>query len=124
MTFLMLEKNYSEDAARNLAKVYRATFDYTGLNQAGILGDITADETDSGSGIPARAHAPRGTIEGNVISSETTAPASGTSTRHLSIPLRGSRTFDIQFPRDLTKEDFKFIVNNMKLWERQIVASE
>lgn len=52
------------------------------------------------------------------------ATASDSPVRTLSIPLKGSRTFDLRFPTNLSKEDFAFIVANLKLWEGQIVAPE
>ena len=52
------------------------------------------------------------------------ASASDSPVRIVSIPLKGSRTFDFRYPTDLTKEDFAHVMENMKLCERQIVASE
>lgn len=40
--------------------------------------------------------------------------------RQFSIPLDDGKTFDLRFPSDLSKEDFEFVVENMRLWERKI----
>ena len=48
--------------------------------------------------------------------------ATPTPMRVLSIPLEDGKTLDVRFPADLSKQDFDFVVENIKLWERTIVA--
>lgn len=122
--YLKLEKGYSEDAARNVVKVYRATILFARLDEQGILGDVSADDADMDAATPERPSDARPPMDQQNPPPGWNAPAGDTPVRTLSIPLRGTRTFDLRFPTNLSKEDFDFIVENMKLWERQIVASE
>jgi hypothetical protein len=121
--FLVLERGYTEDAARHTVKVYRATILYAGLDEQGILGDVVADDAETDSAVSERPTDTRSPMDRQNPSSEWIAPTPGSPVRTLSIPLKGSRSFDLRFPTNLTREDFEFIVENMKLWERQIVAT-
>jgi hypothetical protein len=121
--YLTLEKAYTQEAARSVVKVYLATILYAGLNEGGILGDVAADDAGTDSAVPQRIADARTTMDSRNSAPEWIAPAGNSPVRTLSIPLKGSRTFDLRFPTDLSKDDFDFIVQNMKLWERQIVAT-
>jgi hypothetical protein len=122
--YLKLEKGYTEDAARNAVKVYRATILYACLHEGGVLGDVTADDADADSAVPERLAGRRISAESQNAASEWSPSAACSPVRTLSIPLKGARTFDFRYPLNLNNEDFAFIVENMKLWERQIIASE
>jgi hypothetical protein len=122
-TFFMLEKSYARDAAVNAVRVYRATFTFAGLDQAGILGDVIADDSDGESGVADQAQAPSATMVGVTPKSDWKEQDAAGSTRTFSIPL-GPQTFDIRVPRDLTKDDFRSIVETLNLWERQLVTSD
>ena len=122
--YLKLEKGYTEDAARSVVRVYRRTILYAGLHQQGILGDVAAEDVEMDSASTERIADKRAPMDRQNSTTEWTQTNGESPVRTLSIPLGGSRTFDIRFPTDLSKEDFDFIVENMKLWERQIVASD
>ena len=121
---LKLERGYTPDAARSVVKVYRATILFAGLDQRGILGDVSADDADMDPAVPERPSDARTLMDRQNHAPNWGAPTGDSPVRTLSIPLKGSRTFDLRFPTNLSKEDFAFIVANMKLWEGQIVASE
>jgi hypothetical protein len=120
--FLKLERGYSEDAARNAVKVYVATVVFAGLNQEGILGDVSADDAGMDTAIPQQHAEAKDPMDRQNTSPDWNSRNGDSSVRTLSIPLDGSRTFDLRFPTDLSKEDFDFILENMRLWERKIVA--
>ena len=52
--YLKLEKSYTPDAARSVVRVYRATLLFAGLDQRGILGDVSADDADMDPAVPER----------------------------------------------------------------------
>lgn len=120
--FLKLSRGYTEEAARNAVRVYRATIIFAHLDQEGILGDVSADEADRDAAVPGGPAGTRAAMDRTNSAPEWAAPAGSPPARTLSIPLKGSRTFDIRFPSDLSKDDFDFIVANIRLWERQIIA--
>lgn len=128
-THLMIEEGYSEDAARNLARVYRETIAFAGLDQSGILGDVAADEADPESAL---AGTPTGTRSSSMDQRdrqgnwESTSAESSSPLRVLSIPLKSSDaiTFDIRFPRTLSAEDFEFVKSTLDLWKDRLVAAE
>ncbi|SIO60204.1 hypothetical protein SAMN05444166_6306 [Singulisphaera sp. GP187] len=126
--YLKLERSYTADAARHAVRVYRATILYAGLNEAGILGDVAADEADTDSAVPERPTDARSPMDRQMDrqnpSTEWTAPTNASPVRTLSFPLKGSRSFDLRFPANLTKEDFEIIGDFLKVWERQFVATE
>lgn len=121
---LMFEKGYSEDAARNAAKVFRATIAFAKPDQSDILGDVDADEADSESATAEQPSATRSSMEQRDAQSGWEPQSAESPLRVLSIPLGDSRsmTFDLRFPRNLSEEDFAFVLENMKLWQRKIVG--
>jgi hypothetical protein len=123
LTHLMLEERYSQDAARLLIRVYRSTISYAGLGAGVILPDVVADEAEQETAATSR-NAVGESIMDKPDSFHTSSPSppGSSQVRTLYIPLEGSKTFQIQFPVDLTKEDFDFVLANIKLWEPKIVA--
>ena len=121
--FLKLERGYSEDAARNAVKVYRATILFAGLNEGGILGDIAADnaEADS-SAVPEQPEGARPSLDQRNPDSEWKRDEVKPSTRTYSIPLKRDRKFDMRYPADLTEDDFDTIIKIMSSFKPLIAV--
>ena len=104
--------------------MYRSTILFAHLDQQGILGDVSADEADTDAAAAERASDARAPMNGQNPSPGRNAPHGDSSVQMLSVPLGASRTCDLRIPTNLSKEDFDFFLETLKLWERRIVAAD
>jgi hypothetical protein len=122
--FLKLERGYSEDAARNAVKVYRATILFAALSEADTLGDVAADSTETDSSVPEQPDGARPATEHQNVDSGWRRHEVNSSTRTYSIPLKRDRKFDMRFPADLTEDDFETIVRIMTSFKPLIAVPD
>lgn len=120
--FLKLERGYSEDAARNTVKVYRATILFAGLNEGDILGDIAADDAETDSAVPEQPEGARSPQDQRSPDSEWKRDEVEPSTRTCSIPLTRDRKFDMRYPADLTENDFDTVITIMSSFKPLIAV--
>jgi hypothetical protein len=137
--YLVRDREFNEAAVNDFIKQYKRTIAFARLD------GIDALEKSDGNGMigvepdddPEDPPAPRSPAPGSLapvnpmivnpaphVASPAAFPpiATAAAVRILSVPLDDGKTFDIRFPVDLSKEDFDFVVENIKLWERKIVA--
>jgi hypothetical protein len=136
--YLIQEREFNDSAVGDFIQEYKNTLAFAQLSGKDKIGDESSD-IDEGdylagewspmtNGVDARSH------EGDAMTPSTATrsahagdfpPVSASApVRVLSIPLEGGKTFDVRFPMNLTKEDFDFVVENIKLWERKIVTKQ
>jgi hypothetical protein len=131
LTYLTMDKEYSEEAANLLVRVYRRTYAFARLAEQGTMED-DADDVDGGGSSAAELDGSHGRRAGDhpmetqrvTRPEQTTSPANGDAgpVRQMSFPLVGVRSFDVRFPVDLTKEEFDIALQAMKVFERTMVA--
>jgi hypothetical protein len=122
-TYLVMQRAYSDNAANLLIRVYRETITFSGHVARGTLGDGAAEEAH-GELVASDRETAAESIMGHVRPTpvEFHSPGVAAPVRTLTIPLISTRTFEMTFPTDLSKDDFNFVIENIKLWEPLIVA--
>jgi len=122
-TYLVMQRCYPDKAANLLIRVYRETITYSGHVARGTLADGADDEAHGELVASDRDSAGESVMEHvQPTPVEFHSPVVAAPVRTLRIPLVSTKTFELTFPTDLSKDDFNFVIENMKLWEPLIVA--